>query len=82
MDTDSVVWLKENANDNPIPTGQFLGDMCSELDPDTHITKFCSGGPKNYVYMTSKGQMKVTVKGEKTIYVYITKNNNLLCVAL
>ena len=69
MDTDSIIWVKDNEDDNPMPTGQFLGDMCSELDPGVWIQKFVSGGPKNYLYTTNKGQLKITVKGKHVFFI-------------
>lgn len=34
--------------------GNYLGDLTTELeDPDQHITKFISGGPKNYSFVTN-----------------------------
>ncbi|KAG8176819.1 hypothetical protein JTE90_003447 [Oedothorax gibbosus] len=37
---------------NDPPLGNFLGEFTDELDGET-ITKFISGGPKNYSYITS-----------------------------
>lgn len=60
----------------PIKTGDALGDLTDELPPGRSIISFCSGGPKNYVYMLDNGVASVTVKGitlnsrTKTIITY------------
>ena len=45
------------------PLGDFLGDFTDELDPGDHIIEFCSGGPKNYGYMTARGKTECKVRG-------------------
>lgn len=48
-DTDSVIYLHEDGDDD-VPTGDYLGDLTSEI-PENHVcTKFASLGPKNYAY--------------------------------
>ena len=69
-DTDSVIYISK-PNDLDIPTGQFVGDMTNELEsygPDSYITDFVSGGPKNYsfkIYSTysKKDEIVCKVKG-------------------
>ena len=63
-DTDSVVFV-QRPDDPPIqpPLGDFLGDFTDELDPGDHIVQFCSGGPKNYGYMTARGKTECKVRG-------------------
>ncbi|XP_067036362.1 uncharacterized protein [Acropora muricata] len=63
-DTDSVVFV-QRPDDPPIqpPLGDFLGDFTDELDPGDHIIEFCSGGPKNYGYMTALGNTECKVRG-------------------
>ena len=60
-DTDSVVY-KWHPDQPFITTGDFLGDMMDELDGDV-ITKFVSGGAKNYGYMTREGKVVCNVQG-------------------
>jgi hypothetical protein len=62
-DTDSVIY---EASPNPaenLTTGNFLGEMTSELPEGDWIVEFVSGGPKNYAYLTAKGKTEVKVKG-------------------
>lgn len=51
-DTDSVIYVSK-AGEFDVPTGEFIGDMTDELEaygPNSYITEFVSGGPKNYAY--------------------------------
>ena len=63
-DTDSVIFV-QGPDDPPVqpPLGDFLGDFTDELDPGDHIVEFCSGGPKNYGYMTARGKTECKVRG-------------------
>ncbi|KAK2552521.1 hypothetical protein P5673_026364 [Acropora cervicornis] len=63
-DTDSIVFV-QGPNDPPVqpPLGDFLGDFTDELDPGDHIVEFCSGGPKNYGYLTARGKTECKVRG-------------------
>jgi len=61
-DTDSVIYLEEPGQPNPV-LGDYLGEFTSELDPDDHIVEFVSGGPKNYGYQTKKGHVECKVRG-------------------
>ena len=63
-DTDSVVFV-QGPDDPPVqpPLGDFLGDFTDELDPGDHIVEFCSGGPKNYGYLTARGKTECKVRG-------------------
>lgn len=73
-DTDSIIFKWPTADlpilDQKLPLGKFLGDLTNELGHDKYswnsddwITKFCSGGPKHYGYVTAKGMDQVKVKG-------------------
>jgi len=62
FDTDSVIYLQEEGQPNPV-LGDYLGEFTSELDPDDHIVEFVSGGPKNYGYQTKKGHVECKVRG-------------------
>lgn len=46
-DTDAAIYRYDANSYNP-PTGDFLGELTSELPPGHHISEFCSGGAKNY----------------------------------
>ena len=46
-DTDSVIFRLDANGWNP-PTGDYLGELTSELQPGQHISEFVSGGTKNY----------------------------------
>lgn len=64
-DTDSVIYVSKN-NDPDISTGQFIGDMTDELESygsNSYITKFVSGGPKNYAFKvhSTKSNLEETV---------------------
>ncbi len=60
-DTDSVIYVSEPGKPDP-PLGNYLGDLTDELNGD-HITKFVSGGPKNYAYRTAGGKFETKVRG-------------------
>ena len=63
-DTDSVVYLEEEEEDQPNPLlGDYLGEFTSELDDDDYIEEFVSGGRKNYGYKTKKGHVECKVRG-------------------
>ena len=61
-DTDSVIFVCPSG-EQPLLSGDFLGDWTSKLDPEEHITEFISAGPKNYAYRTNKGAETCKVKG-------------------
>jgi len=61
-DTDSVVYLQEEGQPNPV-LGDYFGEFTSELDPDDFIVEFVSGGPKNYGYQTKNGHAECKVRG-------------------
>lgn len=51
-DTDSVIYISRNDGVD-VTTGEFIGDMTDELEgygPESYITNFVSGGPKNNAY--------------------------------
>ncbi|XP_031334749.1 uncharacterized protein LOC116166444 [Photinus pyralis] len=50
FDTDSIIYISREGEYEP-ETGNYLGDMTNELEvygPESYITEFASGGPKNY----------------------------------
>ena len=55
-DTDSVVFTSKQGDWEP-PLGDFLGDLTDEA-PNNQITKFVTGGPKNYAYCLAKPNKK------------------------
>ncbi|KAE8580551.1 hypothetical protein XENTR_v10024459 [Xenopus tropicalis] len=61
-DTDSVIFVSKPGDWNP-PLGDYLGELTSELPPDTYITEFVSAGPKTYGYKLSTGKTSLKVKG-------------------
>jgi len=78
FDTDSVIFLSYvGQQEYNVPIGSYLGDMTNELKdygPDSYITAFVSGGPKNYGYVvhSSNDRQKYTyvkVKGFSLDYV-------------
>ncbi|KAJ8914447.1 hypothetical protein NQ315_011388 [Exocentrus adspersus] len=66
-DTDSVIYISKPSQ-NDIATGQCIGDMTNELigyGPNSYITEFVSGGPKNYafkVFSTSSQTEEIVCK--------------------
>jgi hypothetical protein len=66
-DTDSIIYVSINGEAD-VTTGQFIGDMTDELigyGAGSYITKFVSGGPKNYafqVYSTNSCEEEVVCK--------------------
>ena len=62
-DTDSVIYQRSQDPARNLVTGNFLGEMTDELSDGDCITDFVSGGPKNYGYITQKGNVVVKVKG-------------------
>jgi hypothetical protein len=64
-DTDSVIFTCKSG-ESDIPTGTSIGDLTDELEgygPGSYITKFVSGGPKNYAYEVTGGATTAKVKG-------------------
>ncbi|XP_060588537.1 uncharacterized protein LOC132743952 [Ruditapes philippinarum] len=55
-DTDSVVFTSSQGQWEPA-LGDFLGDLTDEV-PNNQITKFVTGGPKNYAYCLEKPNKK------------------------
>jgi hypothetical protein len=49
-DTDSVIFIQNDAEPPLIECGDKLGSMTNELQPGEFIEEFVSGGPKNYAY--------------------------------
>ena len=57
----------------PPPLGDYLGELTSELTCDNvgckgcekqhSIIDFCSGGPKQYAYMTDNGTTQIKIRG-------------------
>jgi hypothetical protein len=71
MDTDSIIFVSSPGEVDP-PTGDYLGDLTSELAPDEYIVEFLSAGPKTYGYHTSLGTVVMKVKG-----ITLNVNNNV-----
>ncbi len=61
-DTDSIIFVGKPGEKSP-PTGNFLGDLTSELKQGEHINLFISAGPKNYAYRVSDGTSVIKVRG-------------------
>jgi hypothetical protein len=61
FDTDSIIYQHDPAQFNPTIVNS-LGGWTYELEGD-HITKYMSGGPKNYAYETQGGKSSCKVKG-------------------
>ena len=63
--------------------GSFLGQFTDEIDGDV-IVEFCSGGAKNYGYLTKKGKVECKVRGfslkyeTKQVLNYQTMKENIL----
>lgn len=57
-DTDSIFYEGSH-----VPTGSHLGELTNELKDGDVIEKFVSGGPKNYAYVTRRGERCVKAKG-------------------
>lgn len=55
-DTDSVI-CKTKPGQEKLPLGLYLGQFTDELGGDS-IVEFCSGGAKNYGYLTKKGKVR------------------------
>ena len=81
-DTDSVIYKTKRGQDK-LPLGDFLGQFTDEIDGDV-IVEFCSGGLKNYGYLTKKGKVECKVRGfslnyeTKQILNYYTMEENIL----
>ena len=54
-DTDSIIFIQDDAEPPLIDCGDKLGSMTSELQPGEFIEEFVSGGPKNYAYSVVGG---------------------------
>lgn len=64
FDTDSVIYKIQDSEPDPLPSGDYLGDLEDECDPESDwIEEFVSAGPKNYAYRTREGKTVVKVKG-------------------
>lgn len=50
FDTDSVIY-REGEGDAPLPMGDYMGDLVSEIPAGLRMVEFCSGGPKNYAFL-------------------------------
>ena len=62
FDTDSIIYIHKNELPNPV-IEERLGGWTNELPEGHHITRFVSGGPKNYGYEVSDGSTVCKVKG-------------------
>ena len=61
-DTDSIIFLSRPGEPEP-PTGNYLGDLTSELQQGDYIQPFISGGPKNCCYKTANNKIEIKVRG-------------------
>ncbi|KAJ8954631.1 hypothetical protein NQ317_002426 [Molorchus minor] len=64
FDTDSIIFVSTEDDEYDVAVGEFIGDMTDELEtygPDSYITEFVSGGPKNYAYKVCSGDHKEKV---------------------
>ena len=81
-DTDSVIY-KTKPGQEKLPLGSYLGQFTDELGGDS-IVEFCSGGAKNYGYLTKKGKVECKVRGftlnYETLQIlnYYTMRDNIL----
>ena len=81
-DTDSVIY-KTQAGQEKLPLGDYLGQFTDETDGDP-IVEFCSGGTKNYGYLTRGGKVECKVRGfslnyeTKQLLNYYTMKENIL----
>ena len=63
FDTDSIVFTQATDERQYQPElGKYLGQLKDELQGD-RIVEFCSGGPKNYGYRTTRGTVECKVRG-------------------
>ena len=64
-DTDSVIYLTSDPEEEEIPTGSLLGMWSDECkSPETNwVQEFVSLGPKTYAYTTKQGEQVVKCKG-------------------
>jgi hypothetical protein len=62
MDTDSIICV-EHDNTPVLKTGEFLGDLTSELGEGDYIEEYVSTGPKSYAYRCKSGKEELKVKG-------------------
>jgi hypothetical protein len=60
-DTDSVLYIQPRDGAALVTTGDCLGAMTSELQPDEYIAEFVCAGPKNYAFRSCN-----TVTGAST----------------
>ena len=81
-DTDSVIY-KTQAGQEKLPLGDYLGQFTDETGGDP-IVEFCSGGTKNYGYLTRGGKVDCKVRGftlnyeTKQVLNYETMKENIL----
>ena len=73
-DTDSVIY-KTKPGQEKLPLGTYLGQFIDELGGDS-IVEFCSGGAKNYGYLTKKGKVECKVRGFTLNYETLQILNN------
>ena len=63
FDTDSVIFVEDKNEPNPVQLGDYLGDLTNELKPGNHIDTFIGAGPKNYAFRESDGSETCKVRG-------------------
>lgn len=79
VDTDSCIYV--NKLDGPrVPLGDFLGEWTNEITPkngpDSYITHFACGGPKNYAYIINNGKKHRKIRG----FTLNFKNSQILII--
>ena len=81
-DTDSVIYKTKPVQEKLL-LGRYLGQFTDELGGYS-IVEFCSGGAKNYGYLTKKGKVECKVRGftlnYETLQIlnYYTMRDNIL----
>jgi len=66
-DTDSIIYIQDDAEHHLIDCGDKLVSMTNELQPGEFIEEFVSGGPKNYAYTVVGGGTDTTKTHRKTV---------------
>jgi hypothetical protein len=66
-DTDSIIYIHDDAEHPVIDCGDELDSMTNELQPGEFIEEFVSGGPKNYAYRVGGGGIDTTKTHKKTM---------------
>ena len=73
-DTDSIVYLSGRDDYHP-PTGNYLGQLTSELAHGDYIREWTAAGPKSYGCITQQGHVCLKAKGITQNYEIVKKVN-------